>query len=275
MTPTDYVYCNLIKTILQNGDLIPGRNGETRRLFALPSLSFTKTPLVTVRKTAWKKAIREMEWFLSGNPKCPDELLDWWQNQLNPDGEYIAGYGEQLRAYMFTFDQIESLIEGLLTHPYSRRHVITTWNPAEMADITNLNDNPLTPTTCHTTIAQFFVTPPGALSMHSYQRSADMLLGVPHNWIQSWALLMWVAAQTDTVVDKLLWTFGDAHIYMEESHKATANQLADLAEEVNSVKSDNLPRLIYPNKTGPFETNDFEVIGDVPAPLIMIRPKLL
>ena len=81
MTPTDYVYCNLIKAILQDGDLIPGRNGETRRLFTLPTVEFSSTPLVTVRKTAWKKAIREMEWFLSGDPKCPDELLDWWQGQ--------------------------------------------------------------------------------------------------------------------------------------------------------------------------------------------------
>lgn len=275
MTPTDAIYCSLIKTILNEGDSIPGRNGQVKRLFDLPAIGFASTPLVTVRKTAWKKAIREMEWFLSGNPKCPEELLDWWSTQLDPDGMYIAGYGEQLRSFMFTFDQIEHLLEGLIEHPYSRRHVITTWNPCEMADITALNNNPLTPTTCHTTIAQFFVTPLGGLSMHSYQRSADMLLGVPHNWIQSWALLMWVATQSGMFVDKMLWTFGDAHIYMEESHKTTAEQLAYIAEQEPPIQTEGLPRLIYPNQAGPFVTDYFEMIGEIPDPIITSRPKLL
>ena len=275
MTPTDAVYCSLTKTILDEGALIPGRNGPVKRLFNLPTLEFHNTPLITVRKTAWKKAIREMEWFLSGDPKCPEKLLDWWSNQLNPDGMYIAGYGNQLRSFMFTFDQIDYLLEGLIKHPYSRRHVVTTWNPLEMAGITTLNNNSLTPTTCHTTIAQFFVTPPGALSMHSYQRSADMLLGVPHNWIQSWALLVWVAAQSGMFVDKMLWTFGDAHVYMEESHKIVAEQIAALAEQEPPIQTEGLPRLTYPNQAGPFVTSYFEMIGEIPDPIITSRPKLL
>ena len=273
MTPTDLIYTNLISLIQTTGELIPSRNGPTRRKFDLPNITFTKTPLVTLRKPAWSKAIREMEWFLSGDPTCPDELLDWWEPQLNSNKEYIGGYGEQLRSFMFSFDQIEALIDGICNHPYSRRHVITTWNPAEMAYITDLNENPNTPTTCHTTIAHFHVTQNHYLSFYSYQRSADMLLGVPHNWIQSWALLLWLSEQTNKVPGKMIWGFGDAHIYQEESHLEVVNQIVALQNK--PVKS-NPFRLVYNGKRGDeFKTTDFTIVGHIPAPIITGRPKLL
>jgi thymidylate synthase len=223
-----------------------------------------------------------MEWFLSGNPVCPPTLLDWWKAQLSELGCYHRGYGEQLRRFAghcpIVFDQISALIEGIRTHPYSRRHVITTWHPGEMSIITELNGNPLTPTTCHTTVAQFFVSREGLLSMHSYQRSADMLLGVPHNWIQSWALLLWLAAHTETIPDKLLWTFGDAHIYQEQSHLEVISQITDpkyLRFSCVNAKA----RLTYTGKVNevfkPFKADDFEMIGTIPAPISTIRPKLL
>lgn len=273
MTPTDVVYCDLIRRICATGEIVPSRNGDTRRLFTLPSVVFASTPLVTVRKTAWRKAIREMEWFLSGNPTCPEELLDWWAGQLNPRGCYVSGYGEQLRYFRGKYDQIYHLITGLRTHPYSRRHVITTWDPSEMSIITELNDNPDTPTTCHTTIAQFFLTKEHLLSLHSYQRSADMLLGVPHNWIQSWALLLWVAEKVGAVPDKLIWTFGDAHVYQEPSHLDVVNRLIDTD---TAYPAEHSPRLNYIGKAGrDFYTSDFEMVGHIPSPIVITRPRIM
>jgi thymidylate synthase len=242
-------------------------------MFTLPTVTFDRTPLITLRKTAWKKAIREMEWFLSDDSTCPAELRDWWEGQLSPEWEYVGGYSDQLRSFQFTFDQIEALVDGLRTHPFSRRHVITTWNPAVMYSIQELNENPKTPTTCHTTIAQFFCSTSGGVSMHSYQRSADMLLGVPHNWIQSWALLLWVAAQVEGYADKMLWTFGDAHVYMESSH-------LDVAWALRSIENLCIerfpPRLEYTGKVGDwFDAKDFNMVGTIPEPVILTRPKLL
>ena len=275
MVKTDTLYCRLVKDIYLSGDNVKGRNGSTKRLFAPQPLTFNATPLVTVRKTAWHKAIREMEWFLSGEGKCPEELQDWWANQLNPYGEYIEGYGHQFRSFNGNFDQITNLIDGVLNHPYSRRHVITTWNPPLMGEIGVINDNPDTPTPCHTSFAQFSVSTENELSMLSVQRSADVLLGVPHNWVQSWAFLLWLAAQTGYNPGNLTWVFGDAHIYCQKTHIKVAEEMCYYA--VNPVPNiGNEPRLIYGGKAGDdFKASDFEIIGKIPEPLILTTPILV
>lgn len=265
-----YYYHHALKTVMQS-PVVETRNALARRCFTLPCPVFDELPLVTLRKTSWKTAIREMEWFLSGNPKCPDELLPWWKDQLNPEGCYLAGYSCQLRAFAAWFDQIEALITSLIHHPYSRRHIVTTWDPVCMVSITELNKNPLTPTTCHTSFAQFFVENK-ELHMLSVQRSADLLLGVPHNWVQSWAMLMWLAKQTDLTVGTLRWVFGDAHIYQEPSHLEATTAI------INSlpVYARRKPWLEYHGEKGKeFEAKDFTLEGVVADPVTTVRPKLL
>lgn len=267
MNAADHNYKSLIEKVLNYGDLIETRNHAAYSYIHSDTIYFTKTPLVTLRKTAWKKALREMEWFLSGEPKCPDELLDWWDGQLNPEGCYVSGYGQQLRNWERGFDQIENLIDGLINHPYSRRHVITTWNPFDMSVITELNNNPKTPSTCHLSIGQYFVRN-GKLHARTYQRSCDILLGLPHNFLQHWGMLIWLANQSGYEVGSLTYNIGDAHVYKEPSHLEVAN----LIMEANIHPS--TPSLIY-NGNGDFKASDFEMVGDIPDPVTTIRPKLL
>lgn len=276
MSQANKKYVCILKEIINAGDVVTTRNHEVYSHFNLPNVTFTTTPLVTLRKIAWKKALREMEWFLSGKSKCPEELLDWWHGQLNEDNRLIDGYGNQLRGSTFSdgstfidgFDQVKFIQDALKNNPNSRRLVMTTWNAGEMANITASNNNPNTPTCCHSIIVQFFVRD-GRLSMKSYQRSADMLLGVPHNWIQSWAMLMWFAHHAGLKVGSMTWMWGDAHIYDEQSHVDTAETMISFYTGMDEVK------LIYTPTSTDFKASDFSIVGDIPDPIVTTRPKLL
>lgn len=279
---TDKEYISIIRNIYEYGDELETRNYRVKSIINCNQIVFTETPLVTIRKVAWKKAIKEMSWFLSGNSLCPDELRDWWDGQLNREGRYIGGYGDQLRSFSEDhmvdrgFDQVRYLLEGLRDHKNSRRLVISTWNAKDMSDITSYNDNPKTPTNCHGSIIQCHVRD-DKLHMTQYQRSADILLGVPHNWIQYWALLLYLANWSELEVGSLRWIFGDVHLYQEESHLACAKHILSIACQTldSACKLCYNPSVSWTGAIPEFKASDFTIVGTVPDPIVTIRPKLL
>jgi thymidylate synthase len=96
-------------------------------------------------------------------------------------------------------------VENLKNNPFSRRHILTTWNPPEVKQA-------LLPP-CHL-LAQFFVSTDKKLSCLLYQRSGDVFLGVPFN-IASYSLLTHMIAQVcDYQAGEFIHVIGDAHIYL-------------------------------------------------------------
>jgi len=179
------------------------------------------------------------------------------------DGEYAR------------FDQVAFILTALRDNPNSRRIIMTTWNPGEMANITRTNDNTQTPTCCHATMVQFFVRH-GALHMKHYQRSADMLLGVPHNWVQYWALLLYFAHHSGLKPGSIRWDFGDAHIYAEDSHVQTAMEIcaaSPLPSECELIYMYSGERDTF--GAPKFKASDFTITGDVSNPEVTTRPKLI
>jgi thymidylate synthase len=232
-----------------------------------------------------------MEWFMSGSSKCPEKLSKWWAGQLNEYGEYLNGYSHQLRQAIYSetitkhgfFDQINYILDGLKNHQHSRRLVMTSWNTGEMANITKTNNNPQTPSCCHSTVLQFFVVS-GELHIKHYARSQDMLLGFQANIVQYWALLTYFAFHSNLKVGSLTWIFGDAHIYNEESHIESANQIIKILMNRNNsgfVEPIEL-KLVY-NYSGEldsfgtpkFSAADFIIEGEIPKPTVLTKPKLL
>ena len=117
-----------------------------------------------------------------------------WRRWEGPEGKVI--------------DQVKNVVEAIKNNPYSRRHIVSAWNPADVDEMA------LPP--CHC-LFQFHVAPQekgkAKLSCQLYQRSADIFLGVPFN-IASYALLVHMMAQVcDLEVGDFVHTFGDAHIY--------------------------------------------------------------
>jgi thymidylate synthase len=297
MTSTiDFRYACLVDSCLLNGERIQTRNSGAYKVFAPTAIEATEFPLVQIRKTAWKKALRELEWFMSGNAHCPPELLDWWAGQLNPSNQLVDGYPWQLRSFTVAgdgeeaFDQVDFVLEALRNNPHSRRILLTTWNPAEMASITEANGNPNTPTTCHGTMIQYSVSPdadgkPATLNAYHFQRSADLLLGLPHNLVQHWALLMFFAHHAGLKVGKLTYQIGDAHIYDEYSHLQVSIALIKWYQGMTDPVN-NHPSLVYTpsgqlDATGVpvFTASDFSLAfregEELSKPVTTIRPRLL
>ena len=224
-----------LEYILHNGKDRDDRTGVgTRGVFGYQMRFDLREgfPAVTTKKLAWKAVVSELLWFLEGSTderrlaeihygKPREELVGkttiWTANAdkqgkdlgyTNTDTVKELGpvYGNQWRSWRGKtnhVDQIVEVMKNIYNDPYSRRHIVSAWNAAEV-------DRMALPP-CHT-LFQFHVQD-GELSCQLYQRSADMFLGVPFN-IASYSLLVHIMAQLLKLKPgEFIWTGGDCHIY--------------------------------------------------------------
>jgi thymidylate synthase len=283
MKHQEYAYLDALKDILENGDSRPDRTGVgTISKFGV-QMRFDLTegfPAVTTKKLAWKACVSELLWFiegsgdefrlreiLHGDRKSEKKTIwtdnaqaDYWVNKRlqRHAGDLGRVYGVQWRKWrkplirinkviLQNHDQLLELIDGIKNDPYSRRHIISAWNPGE------LDMMALPP--CHM-MAQFYVNN-GKLSCQMYQRSADMFLGIPFN-IASYALFTHMIAQVCNLeVGELIITIGDAHIY--ENHvEQVKEQLARKPIELPKLKLNSDINIITN-----FEMEDIELVDYV------------
>ncbi len=130
-----------------------------------------------------------------------------WDEWADADGELGPLYGRQWRGWRgpdgAVHDQIADLVAQIKADPSSRRLLLSSWNVGELGQMRLLP--------CHV-LAQAWVDR-GALSLHLYQRSADLFLGVPFN-IAVYSLLAHMLAQVCGLkAGDFVHSFGDAHIY--------------------------------------------------------------
>ncbi len=189
-------------------------------------------PLLTTKKLHLKSIVHELLWFLSGDTNITylnAQGVRIWDEWADERGDLGPVYGHQWRSWQAgdgrAIDQIADVVDAIRRTPYSRRLIVSAWNPADVERMA------LPP--CHC-LFQFYVTPEaaqgadgaagspfkGRLSCQLYQRSADVFLGVPFN-IASYALLtMMVAQVTGLRPGEFVHTFGDAHLYLNHLEQA-------------------------------------------------------
>lgn len=174
-------------------------------------------PLVTTKKLHLKSILHELLWFLRGDTNVQylrEHGVTIWDEWAGADGSLGRIYGAQWRDWRTpdgrSVDQITQVVEQIRQNPFSRRHIVSAWNPGE------LDQMALPP--CHA-LFQFFVQD-GELSCQLYQRSADLFLGVPFN-IASYALLTLMVAQVCGLKPgDFVHTFGDLHLYRNHLDQA-------------------------------------------------------
>jgi thymidylate synthase len=216
-------------------------------------------PALTTKKLHFRSIIHELLWMVRGQTNVSylhENGVTIWDEWADENGDLGPVYGAQWRSWPNpnggTIDQLTRVIDGIRRSPYSRRHIVSAWNPAEIDAMA------LPP--CHT-LFQFFVAD-GRLSCQLYQRSADIFLGLPYN-ISSYALLtMMVAQVTGLAPGEFVHTLGDAHLYL--------NHL-DQAHTQLSRRPRPLPHMtINPARSSlfEFEYDDFELMEYQPCPHI-------
>ncbi|MCB0338451.1 MAG: thymidylate synthase [Bdellovibrionales bacterium] len=212
-------YLDLVRDILENGkpeaaQIRPDRTGGGTYSVFGRQMRFDLTegfPLVTTKRCHLRSIIHELFWFLKRDTNVNylhQHKVSIWNEWADVNGELGPIYGKQWRAWEGrdgkVVDQIKRAIELIRKDPTSRRIIVNSWNVAQLSEMA------LTP--CHA-MFQFYVSG-NRLSLQLYQRSADVMLGVPFN-IASYALLLMMVAQvTNLVPHEFIHTFGDAHIYV-------------------------------------------------------------
>lgn len=241
-------YLKLAKHILEHGVMKDNRTTiRTKSVFGY-QMRFDLDrgfPLLTTKRVHVKSIIHELLWFISGSTNIKylvdhgvriwnewpyeryrasddyqEESLEEFVIRIEKDEEFAQKhgdlgpiYGAQWRNFN-GIDQIREVLRQLKHDPDSRRMIVTAWNPAELSQMA------LAP--CHA-FMQFYVSG-NDLSLHLYQRSADVFLGVPFN-IASYALLLTMVAHvTGYHASTLIHSLGDAHIY-ENHYEQVEKQL--------------------------------------------------
>ncbi|HLH12488.1 MAG TPA: thymidylate synthase [Methylovirgula sp.] len=217
-------YLDLLQTILSHGEKKPDRTGTgTLSIFGY-QMRFPLDagfPLVTTKKLHLKSIVYELLWFLKGDTNIAylkEHGVGIWDEWADEAGNLGPIYGKQWRAWPAgdrAIDQISAVIAAIERDPFSRRLIVSAWNPADLPAMR------LAP--CHC-LFQFYVSERTngvrRLSCQLYQRSGDAFLGVPFN-IASYALLtQMVAHVTGLTPGDFVHTFGDVHLYLNHVEQA-------------------------------------------------------
>ena len=262
-------YHDLLRDVLDNGVEKSDRTGTGTLSVFGRQLRFPLAkgfPLATTKKVFFKGLAVEMLWFIGGGTDTAflhEHGVTIWDPWADENGALGPIYGKQWRDWETAstdhVDQLTEVVQGLRSNPHSRRHLVSAWNVADLPRMA------LPP--CHV-LYQFYVEPPaegeerGRLSTHLYVRSNDLFLGAPFNIAQYALLTHLVADQTGLNVGDLVYTIGDAHVYL--------NHLNQVREQL-SREPRPLPRLELkrqPPSIDGYVYDDFRLIGYDPHPSI-------
>lgn len=262
----EFSYLSLVNEVLNFGYLSDSRAGET---YSLPGTSIQldlreSFPLLTTRKIFTAGIFGELAAFVRGAEDLATfkkfgcnywdtNAANWAKNAGKPKEEWQIGksYGSLWRNF-HGVDQLQSVIESIKKDPYSRRHVVTAWDPSAEACLPS----------CHI-MFQFYVRD-GYLNCHVYMRSVDLCVGLPSD-IALYALLMeLVAKDTELIAARLTFSFGDAHVYIDHTEQYVLQRRQQVLRGPRLKLADETTTLT-------FEPQHAEVIDYTPAPAMSYK----
>jgi len=264
-------YLDLLKYVLENGEKKGDPQGVGNIAVCGYQMRFKMDqgfPFLTTKKMPLKSIIYELLWFLRGDTNVKylqDHGVTIWDEWATPEatakynlppGELGPIYGEKWRHWKKReggeIDQIANVIEDLKRNPDSRRLVVTSWDPEDVDKVF------VAP--CHCFFKFFHAQ--GKLSLHLFQRSCDIFLGVPFN-IASYSLLLMMAAQaTGLKAHEFVHTLSDAHIYLNHIEQAKLQLTREPRPLPGMILNPKIKNIFD------FDYEDFKIEGYDPYPAI-------
>ncbi len=265
----DTQYKRLIREVLDKGIRGPGvmvdKDGKEVDTIDLmgptPSrfnLLENGVPLLTEREIKfWKASVGELFGFING-ARTQEELekfgCKWWKfwatpkkcakRGLEPGDIGPGSYGAAFTHFPTAedpnfdaaqgvggFDQITEIVKQIKERPELKAHFISPWIP-QYTIRNHDHQQRVVVVPCHGWM--HFRVFGDKLSLVMFQRSCDILIGCPTNWIQYSALLLAMADVLGLVPFEFVHLISDAHIY--------TNQL-DWVDEILNRESHPFPTL--------------------------------
>lgn len=236
----DQQYKNLIREILKYGTLGPspmvdksGKEINTIDLMGANPIRFNLlengVPFITERSIEgfWKSAVGELFAFING-ARTQAELeafgCKWWKYWLTEAkcakrgletgdlglGSYGAAFASFPTVDGKSFNQFTEILKQMKERPELKTHFITPWIPQYTIRNTDYQQKVVV-CPCHGWI--HFRILANKLSMVMFQRSCDVLIGCPSNWVQYSALLLVVADLLNLQPYEFIHMISDAHLY--------------------------------------------------------------
>lgn len=277
----DIQYRTLLQTILDHGEQDKAQQGtDTISMLAPASLRFKLSegfPIITERRISekmWRQAIGEIIGFMHG-ARTQAELESygcfWWKSWVTEEkcakrgletgdlgpGSYGAAFHDFPTSEGEPFNQFKAVVEQIKELPHLKTHFISPWIPQYMFRGKGKQQKVVV-CPCHGWI--HFRVLNGKLSLHMFQRSSDVPVGLPANLAQYGALLLMMAEVTGYEPYEYIHSFSDAHIFVDQVPKV---------KELLQREPLPLPKLMLKNKKKDlfdYRIEDFELVDYAPHP---------
>lgn len=272
-------YLELLKDVLENGTRQANRTGIDAISLPGAMLKFDLAngfPAVTTKKLAFKAVVGELLGFLRGTDSAAgfrDLGCKIWDQNANENAAWLQNpnrkgvdnlgriYGVQWRDWKAangtSIDQVGNALRTIHERPTDRRIIINAWRPDEFDQMA------LPP--CHV-LYQFLVNVERReISLCMYQRSCDLLLGIPFNVASSALFLSVMGRLTGYTPRHFTHFLADAHIYVNHVEQVKLQLSREPYEVPKLVVADRAP--IYTGESPDvewlemFQPDDFQLVG--------------
>lgn len=275
----DKQYINLVKNIINNGYI---QNNTHMLPMQTVEFSTNPFPLMQHKKMYTKGIWEEALFFLKGQTDVrilQSKNVHIWDANADPEykkkhnknlEDYDLGpiYGYQWRNFNGeNKDQLMFIVNELKNKTFNRRLFMSAWNPLQL-------DKMVLPP-CHVSyhFIPYVKNENYTVDLMMYQRSADVILGLPFNIASCAFILKIICYYCNCIPGNIKICIGNAHIYNEHLNCENISKIITWNEKIDFVTVD-----IFGNKNLEFDAfletvnyklNNYNITNKLTFPLIV------